>query len=131
MGKKKRPRGKPGGGHPASHHNGRARRRRRVVDQRRPNSPDRDIPEISDAPLEAGYGLLEMHPNGYGFLRSPENSYSRERSDPFVPGTMIERYGLRQGVTIRGFVQQARKQQGPRLRDIVDVDGIPPRNTST
>jgi transcription termination factor Rho len=97
------------------------------VDQRRPNhSPDRDIPDISDAPLEAGYGLLEMHPNGYGFLRSPENSYSRERSDPFVPGTMIERYGLRQGVTLRGFVQQARKQQGPRLREIVDVDGVPP-----
>ncbi len=97
------------------------------MDQRRPNhSPDRDIPDISDAPLEAGYGLLEMHPNGYGFLRSPENSYSRERSDPFVPGTMIERYGLRQGVTLRGFVQQARKQQGPRLREIVDVDGVPP-----
>ncbi len=44
-----------------------------------------------------GLGLLEMHPNGYGFLRSPENNYSRERTDPFVPGTMIERYGLRQG----------------------------------
>jgi transcription termination factor Rho len=126
MGKKKRPRGKPGGGHPASHHNGRPRRRRRVTDTRRAGAPDREIPEITDAPLEAGYGLLEMHPNGYGFLRSPENSYSRERSDPFVPGTMIERYGLRQGVVIRGFVQQARKQQGPRLREIVDVDGVPP-----
>jgi transcription termination factor Rho len=69
---------------------------------------------------------LELHPNGYGFLRSPVNNYSRERTDPFVPGTMIERYGLRQGVMIRGFVQHARKQQGPRLREIVDVDGIPP-----
>ena len=79
-----------------------------------------------DIPLEPGYGLLELHPNGYGFLRSPDNNYSRERSDPFVPGTMIEKYSLRQGVMIRGTVQPARKQQGPRLREITDVDGMPP-----
>jgi transcription termination factor Rho len=79
-----------------------------------------------DAQLEPGVGLLEMHPNGYGFLRSPGHNYSRERTDPFVPGTMIERYGLRQGVMIKGMVQQPRKQQGPRVREITDVDGMPP-----
>ncbi|HZN34319.1 MAG TPA: transcription termination factor Rho [Pirellulaceae bacterium] len=83
-------------------------------------------PPATETPLEPGYGLLEMHPNGYGFLRSPDNTYTRERSDPFVPGTMIERYGLRQGVMIRGTVQPARRQQGPRLREITDVDGMPP-----
>ncbi len=83
-------------------------------------------PPATEIPLEPGYGLLEMHPNGYGFLRSPDNTYSRERSDPFVPGPMIERYGLRQGVMIRGTVQPARRQQGPRLREITDVDGLPP-----
>jgi transcription termination factor Rho len=76
--------------------------------------------------LEPGYGMLEMHPNGYGFLRSPDTTYTRERSDPFVPGTMIEKYRLRPGVMIRGTVQPARRQQGPRLRDITDVDGMPP-----
>ena len=85
-----------------------------------------NAPVTPDQNLEPGYGLLEMHPNGYGFLRSPDNTYSRERSDPFVPGTMIERYGLRQGVMIRGTVQPARRQQGPRLREITDVDGMPP-----
>lgn len=85
-----------------------------------------DTPMPADTPLEPGVGILEMHPNGYGFLRSPDNNYSRERSDPFVPGTMIEKYGLRPGVMIRGMVQQARKQQGPRLREITDVDGMPP-----
>src|SRR6478752_7037062 len=83
-------------------------------------------PQATEIPLEPGYGLLEMHPNGYGFLRSPDNTYTRERSDPFVPGTMIEKYGLRQGVMIRGTVQPARRQQGPRLREITDVDGMPP-----
>ena len=83
-------------------------------------------PQATEIPLEPGYGLLEMHPNGYGFLRSPDNTYTRERSDPFVPGTMIEKYGLRQGVMIKGTVQPARRQQGPRLREITDVDGMPP-----
>ena len=82
--------------------------------------------EVGDAVTEPGGGLLEMHPNGYGFLRSPDNNYSRERTDAFVPGTMIEKFGLRQGVMINGMVQQARKQQGPRLKEILDVDGKPP-----
>ena len=54
-------------------------------------------------PTEVGYGMLELHPNGYGFLRRPKNNYRRERSDPFVPGTMIDRFRLRQGVMIRGL----------------------------
>jgi transcription termination factor Rho len=79
-----------------------------------------------EAPLEPGCGMLELHPNGYGFLRSPDSNYARVRSDPFVPGTMIEKYRLREGLMIRGMVQRARKQQGPRLREITDVDGMPP-----
>ena len=38
-------------------------------------------PEVSEngepVPLEPGEGVLELHPNGYGFLRSPDNNYSR------------------------------------------------------
>jgi transcription termination factor Rho len=79
-------------------------------------------------PLTPGSGVLEMHPNGYGFLRSPDNNYSRERSDPFVPGTMIEKFGLREGVMLNGMVQQARKQQGPRLRELIDVEGMKPED---
>ncbi|MDG1872668.1 MAG: transcription termination factor Rho [Mariniblastus sp.] len=82
--------------------------------------------EFDDAELAEGVGLLELHPNGYGFLRSPENNYSRERSDPFVPGTMIEKFNLRPGVIIKGMVQPARRQQGPRLRELTEVDGLEP-----
>ena len=78
------------------------------------------------AELTEGIGLLEMHPSGYGFLRSPKNNYTRERTDPFVPTTMIEKFQLRPGVMIRGMVQPGRRQQGPRLREILDVDGIAP-----
>ncbi|GHT28960.1 hypothetical protein FACS18942_09790 [Planctomycetales bacterium] len=71
-------------------------------------------------------GALELHPNNYGFLRSPENDYRRVLSDPFIPGSMIEKYKFREGVLIHGLVQPATKNQGPRLREIIDVDGLQP-----
>ncbi len=69
-----------------------------------------------------------MHPNGYGFLRDPGSNYLRQLTDPFVPGSMIDKYGLREGVLVHGMVQPGRRQQGPRLREIVDVDGMPPED---
>jgi transcription termination factor Rho len=87
-------------------------------------------PEVSEngepIPLEPGRGVLEMHPNGYGFLRSSETNYVRERTDPFVPATMIERYKLREGVFLKVQVQAGRRQQGPRVREVDEVEGMPP-----
>lgn len=79
-----------------------------------------------EPPLEQIVGLLELHPNGYGFLRSPANNYSREKSDPFVPAILIDRFRLRQGLMCRATILQSRRQQGPRVKDILDVDGMPP-----
>ncbi|MDR1140049.1 MAG: transcription termination factor Rho [Planctomycetaceae bacterium] len=69
-------------------------------------------------------GALELHPNGYGFLRDPNNDYARIITDAFVPGSMIEKYGFREGVLISGLIQPGTKTQGPRLREVKDVDGI-------
>lgn len=88
---------------------------------------DQAYPEDGNPlPLTPGSGVLEMHPNGYGFLRDPTTNFTRERSDPFVPGTMIEKYGLREGLLLQGMVQRHRKGQGPRLKELLDVDGISP-----
>jgi len=87
-----------------------------------------DVPQENGeiGPLEPGGGVLEMHPNGYGFLRDPKNNYTRELTDPFVPGSMIDKLGLREGVHLTGMVQPGRRNQGPRLREITDVDGMAP-----
>ena len=71
-------------------------------------------------------GALELHPDGYGFLRDPNNDYTRIITDPFVPGSLIEKYGFREGVLLTGMVQPGTKTQGPRLREVLDVDGLPP-----
>jgi transcription termination factor Rho len=55
-----------------------------------------------------------------------ETNYTRERTDPFVPATMIDRYRLREGVYLKALVQPGRRQQGPRVREIESVEGMPP-----
>ncbi|MEM8733997.1 MAG: transcription termination factor Rho, partial [Planctomycetota bacterium] len=108
---------------------GRRGRRRRNSGPKTHNNepyPEPQVDENGEIPLLEFTGILEMHPNGYGFLRSSDSNYSRERSDPFVPGTMIEKFSLRQGVCIKAMMQQARRQQGPRVREILDVDGMKP-----
>jgi transcription termination factor Rho len=105
-------------------HNNNNRRRGSYQDQREPDYSDSGDP----LPLVPGSGVLEMHPNGYGFLRNPSTNFTRERTDPFVPGTMIEKFGLREGLLLSGMVQHHRKQQGPRLRELLDVDGIAPED---
>ena len=88
-----------------------------------------DVPDNGEpVATEPASGVLELHPNGYGFLRDTKTNYQRERTDPFVPGTMIEKFGLREGVLINGLVQQNRRQEGPRLKEIVDVDGLKPED---
>ena len=41
---------------------------------------------------------------------------------------MIDKFRLREGVLINGMVQQGRRQQGPRLKEIIDVDGMKPED---
>lgn len=71
-------------------------------------------------------GILELHPNGYGFLRDPAVTYTRQLIDPFVPGNVIEHYGLREGVFCTGIMTPGRKNQGPRLKELLTVEGMQP-----
>jgi len=125
MAKKKKGRNPRMSTHGSRSRNQHHRRRRPGGVPRASGPPEIETDENGEPlPLEEQRGMLELHPNGYGFLRSPENNYSRERTDPFVPGTMIDKYGLRQGLMIRGMVQRHKRGQGPRLKEIVDVDGM-------
>jgi transcription termination factor Rho len=58
----------------------------------------------SDAPLRA-HGVLEIMPEGYGFLRSQEWSYLYSPDDVYVSPSQIRRFDLRTGDTIDGQVR--------------------------
>ena len=131
MGKRKkgRPRGRSGSAGPNHRGGGYRPHSARPYHSSAGNGENRDAEPIDNGepgPVEPGSGILELHPNGYGFLRDPNNNYMREMTDPFVPGSMIEKYGLREGLLINGMVQAGRRQQGPRLREVTNVDGMPP-----
>ena len=71
-------------------------------------------------------GVLEKHPNGFGFLREAKDNYVRHLYDPFVACGVIDRLGLREGVCLETSVRPARSNTGPRVCEVTSVDGILP-----
>ena len=52
-----------------------------------------------------GGGVLEVLPDGYGFLRSPDYSYLPGPDDIYVGPTQVKRFGLRTGDQITGQIR--------------------------
>jgi len=55
--------------------------------------------------LMYGEGVLEVLPDGYGFLRSPKYSYLSSADDVYVSPSQIRRFGLRSGNTVAGQIR--------------------------
>lgn len=71
-------------------------------------------------------GVLELHPKGYGFLRSASNDYGARDTDPFVSSSFVEKHHLREGIKIVGEIGPGTRGQGPRLLEIHSIDGGTP-----
>ena len=70
-------------------------------------------------------GVLELHPKGYGFLRSSDNDYGARETDAFVSSSFVEKHHLREGIKIIGEIGPGTRGQGPRLLSIESIDGGP------
>ena len=55
--------------------------------------------------LMYGEGVLEVLPDGYGFLRNPEYNYLSSPDDIYVSPSQIRRFGLRTGNTVSGQIR--------------------------
>ena len=72
-------------------------------------------------------GSLELMPDGYGFLRSPENSYLHGTDDIYVPPQQIRSFSLRTGDTIYGQIRPPK--EGERffaMMRIIQINGCEP-----
>ena len=67
-------------------------------------------------------GVLEVLPDGFGFLRSPENNYLPSSSDIYVSPSQIRKFGLRTGDTIAGEVRPPK--EGEKYYALLKVDAI-------
>jgi transcription termination factor Rho len=52
-----------------------------------------------------GDGTLEVLPDGFGFLRSPETSYLASTDDIYVSPSQIRRFNLHTGDSIEGEIR--------------------------
>ncbi|MHC4833220.1 MAG: transcription termination factor Rho [Planctomycetota bacterium] len=50
-------------------------------------------------------GTLELMPDGFGFLRSPEYSYVASADDVYVSPSQVRRFGLRRGQVVKGLIR--------------------------
>jgi transcription termination factor Rho len=56
-------------------------------------------------------GVLEILPDGFGFLRSPNYNYLPGPDDIYISPSQIKKFGLRKGDTVAGFVRPPKEQE--------------------
>jgi len=74
-----------------------------------------------------GSGVLEVLPDGFGFLRSPEASYLAGTDDIYISPSQIRRFNLHTGDSIEGEIRTPK--EGERyfaLTKLDSVNGLPP-----
>ncbi len=73
-------------------------------------------------------GVLEVMPDGYGFLRSSDYNYLSSPDDVYVPANTVKRYGLKTGDVVKCHVRPPR--EGEKYFPIADINKINGRNPS-
>ena len=69
-----------------------------------------------------GEGVLEILPDGFGFLRSPDYNYLPGSDDIYVSPAQIRRFGLRTGDTVAGQIRPPK--EGERYFALLKVNHV-------
>jgi transcription termination factor Rho len=87
----------------------------------RQNAPSTNgaVQEESETPAT---GVLELLPDGYGFLRSPDYNYLASADDFYLSPPQVKKYNLRTGDTIEGVARPPKA--GERFFTLTRVDKL-------
>lgn len=90
----------------------------------RPPQPRREQPvfNIEFDGVVLGEGVLEMMPDGYGFLRSSDYNYLSSPDDVYVSPSQIKLFGLKTGDTVYGSVRPPK--EGEKYFALLKVETI-------
>lgn len=79
---------------------------------------------ISERPNEVlyGEGVLEILPDGFGFLRSPNYNYLSSAEDIYVSPAQIRRFDLKKGDTLCGTIRSPKEKE--KYFALLKVDSI-------
>lgn len=87
------------------------------------------VKAISEDPNEVlyGEGVLEILPDGFGFLRSPNYNYLPSAEDIYVSPAQIRRFDLKKGDTLCGTIRPPKdKEKYFALLKVDKINGKPP-----
>ncbi len=89
-----------------------------------PNFKSKKTPNFRDADYEfdgiiESEGVLEMMPDGYGFLRSSDYNYLASPDDIYLSTSQIRLFGLKTGDTVKGVVRPPK--EGEKFFPLVKV----------
>ena len=93
-----------------------------------PFMPDNEVITKDDFSGEiAGEGVLEVMPDGYGFLRSADYNYLNSPDDIYVSPSQIKLFGLKPGDTVTGVIRPPKEGEKyfPLVR-VTDINGLAP-----
>jgi len=94
---------------------------RPVANKQYPNRRDQAFNIEFDGVI-LGEGVLEMMPDGYGFLRSSDYNYLSSPDDIYVSPSQIKLFGLKTGDTVYGAVRPPK--EGEKYFALLKVDTI-------
>lgn len=77
----------------------------------------------SEIALEIKEGILEIMPDGYGFLRA--QNYESGVNDAYVAAQKIKRYGLRKGDKVKAEARQTCENKPAGVVNVLTINGIP------
>lgn len=106
------------------------------VPEARPQRPDRRVGNMQNNQQKAqepainldfdnvivNEGVLEIMPDGYGFLRSSDYNYLTSPDDIYVSQSQIKLFGLKTGDTVRGSIRPPK--EGEKYFPLVRVEAI-------
>jgi len=78
------------------------------------------------APATYAEGIVEVSGKGFGFLREARRNFAQSNNDIFVTPEVVRKYGLRDGMWIRG--ETRRGSRGPQLYRLTELEGEDPDN---
>jgi len=111
-----------GGGNRGGDRDGNRNRNRNRNRRSRGGNREQQVP---DGPLEERQGILDILPEGYGFLRC--GGYLPTEKDVYVSASQIRKFGLRKGDLISGPIRPPRSQEKfPALTRIDSNSGMTP-----
>ncbi|MBO5902395.1 MAG: transcription termination factor Rho, partial [Tidjanibacter sp.] len=84
--------------------------------------------EIDSVTVE-GEGVLEIMPDGFGFLRSADYNYLNSPDDIYVSPSQIKNWGLKPGDTVRGIIRPPKEgEKYFPLVKAIEINGLSPEN---